>query len=102
MDVIGCEGGNLSPAEVFRPQEMEELINDLSRTYDYILIEGPELNQYADSRELERYVERVLPIFSSMDSISETDRESIAWLKSLGDKLCGSVLNQVDIRNLDL
>jgi len=102
MDVIGCEGGNLSPAEVFKAEAFEQLLADLEAEYDYILIEGPQLNDYSDSRELTDYVQKVMPVFSALHSINQMDKSSITYLQELDEKLLGAILNKVDMKNLQL
>ncbi|MEO1585992.1 MAG: Wzz/FepE/Etk N-terminal domain-containing protein [Bacteroidota bacterium] len=102
VDIIGCEGGDLSPSEVFPDDTFENLLIDLSESYDFILMEGPQLNDYADSRELARYASKVVPIFSATAGISQKDKESIEYLRSLDDRLMGAVLNKVEMRNLNL
>lgn len=65
-------------------------------------LEIPQLNDYADSRELARYASKVVPIFSATAGISQKDKESIEYLRSLDDRLMGAVLNKVEMRNLNL
>ncbi|MDX2245400.1 MAG: Wzz/FepE/Etk N-terminal domain-containing protein [Bacteroidia bacterium] len=103
VDVIGCEGGNFSPAEVLDPEDFENLLIELSEQYDHILMEGAPLNKYADSQELSRFAAKVLPVFSATSSIDAADRASIDYLKGLEKegKLMGSVLNKVEMRNLN-
>lgn len=103
VDVIGCEGGNFSPAEVLDAEDFENLLIELSENYDHILMEGAPLNKYADSQELSRFAAKVLPVFSATTSIDAADLASIEYLKSLEaeGKLMGSVLNKVEMRNLN-
>ena len=102
VDVIGCEGGNYSPSEVFPERKFSGQIITLASKYDYIFLEGGALNLYSDSKELANYVDKVVAVFSAKSVIKATDRESIAYLKSLKNKLVGAVLNRVDIDNLEL
>jgi hypothetical protein len=63
-------------------------------------MEGPALNQLADSKELINYADRVVAIFSSDAELKPIDKESIAYLNNLNGKLMGAVLNQVDISEM--
>lgn len=101
VDVIGCEGGEFSPTEVFAATEFETLLQELAQDYDFILMEGPELNSYADSKELVRFSNKVIPVFSATVSVNAADKESIAYLETLDDQLMGSVLNKVEMRHLN-
>lgn len=100
VDVIGCQGGNYSPFEVFKNNEFPKLIAEMQKRYDYILMEGPSLNEFVDARELAPVASRVLPVFSADETLNSKDQEAISYLKSLDAKLMGAVLNKVDMRNL--
>ncbi|MCI4671628.1 MAG: Wzz/FepE/Etk N-terminal domain-containing protein [Bacteroidia bacterium] len=102
VDVIGCEGGNLSPSEIFPEDRFQDLMEDLSNNYDLILMEGSPLNSYADSRELAKYVGKVIPVFSAAQGINQRDKASINYLRDLDEQVMGAILNKVELRNLNL
>ncbi|MDZ4844071.1 MAG: hypothetical protein SH857_00830 [Chitinophagales bacterium] len=101
IDVIGCYEGNYSPSEVFSQSNFHNLVNDLSQHYDFIFMEGAALNEYSDSKELISIVEKVISVFSTNSVIKDQDKSSIAYLRGLGDKFMGAILNKVDINNLN-
>ncbi|WP_375579310.1 Wzz/FepE/Etk N-terminal domain-containing protein [Marivirga tractuosa] len=100
--IIGNGGGNESPEEIFFNKDFNSLIQGLSNRFDYILLEGSALNNYSDSKELVKYVDKIIPIFSAEDSIKQMDKDSIAYLKKQEDKLSGAILNLVDYKNLNV
>jgi succinoglycan biosynthesis transport protein ExoP len=102
VDLIGCEEGNYTPSEILPKNSLLEHLDKLKQHYDYILIEGAALNSHADSKELTDFVEGVIVVFSAKNSLGETDRESIDFLKNHRNKFIGAVLNNVDEQNLDL
>lgn len=102
VDVIGCEGGNFSPAEVFKDEPFHALMASLKKEYDYLLLEGSPLNAFSDSRELADYVEKVIVVFAANQPIAALDLESVQYLQSLGSKCMGAVLNRVPLSNLRL
>jgi len=101
-DVVGCKEGNYTPSEVLPKNNMLENLNRISENYDYIFVEGAALNTNADSKELAKYVEGIVVVFSARSILRQSDRDSIQYLKSNGDKLVGAVLNNVEQENLDL
>ena len=101
VDVIGSEGGNFSPSEVLQQDVFEALLIELAEAYDIILLEGPELNPYADSKELMPYAAKVLLVFSATTGVNANDKTSIEYLKSLGGKFLGAVLNKVEMTHLN-
>lgn len=102
IDIIGSRGGDESPAEILSGRNFREVLDELSTDYDYIFLEGASLNDYSDSKELVEFSNLVLPVFSAQSVIKQMDRESIAYLKRLDGKLIGSVLNRVDMQDLNL
>jgi hypothetical protein len=85
---------------MFSGRDFVNLMSSLVNDFDYIFLEGAALNDYSDSKELVRYVDCVVPIFSASDTLSTVDRESIRYLKGLKNKLGGAILNNIDRKNL--
>lgn len=101
--IIGSQGGDYTPSEVL-PSENNLLIHlqALLEEFDYIFLEGPPLNDFSDSRELVDYVEGVVAVFSATDIIKQIDKESAKFFKDLNGKFCGSVLNMIDLENVNV
>lgn len=95
-------GGHESPAEILSGRDFSNLITVLADSFDYVLLEGASLNEYSDTKELVKYADKVIAVFSSESSIKQFDRESIQYFKSLGKKFGGAVLNRVDTKDLKL
>lgn len=95
-------GGHESPAEILSGRDFANLIKILSESFDYVLLEGAALNEFSDTKELVKFADKVVAVFSSESEIKQMDRESIQYFKSLGKKFGGSVLNRVDTKDLKL
>jgi uncharacterized protein involved in exopolysaccharide biosynthesis/Mrp family chromosome partitioning ATPase len=100
VDIIGNVGANDSPSEIMAGRDFHEMIRNLSERYDCVLMEGPALNNYSDSKELIDYADKVIPVFAADASINHHDRDSIKYFKSINGKLMGSVLNKVKFKHL--
>ena len=100
VDIIGNVGGRDSPSEIMAGRDFKEMINNLSQQYDYVLMEGPALNDYSDSKELIEFSDRVIPVFRADAALSNMDKESLKYLKSINGRLMGTVLNNVNMKNL--
>jgi uncharacterized protein involved in exopolysaccharide biosynthesis/Mrp family chromosome partitioning ATPase len=98
---IGSEGGDYTPSEVLPRENLLNHLQSLTAEFDYIFLEGPPLNDFSDSKELIQYVDSVVAIFSATHIIKQIDKESIKFLKELNGKFCGSVLNKVDLENVN-
>jgi succinoglycan biosynthesis transport protein ExoP len=95
-------GGHESPAEILSGRDFTNLIVTLSDSFDYVLLEGAALNEYSDTKELVRYADKVVAVFSADSPIRQLDRDSIQYFKSLGKKFGGCILNRVDTKDLKL
>lgn len=100
ISIIGNNGGNESPSEIFAGRDFGEMIRKLSETYDYIIMEGAALNNYSDTKELIDYTDKVISVFSAESVIKQLDRESIDYMKGLNGKFMGAVLNKVNTKEL--
>jgi polysaccharide biosynthesis transport protein len=100
--LISNGGGIDSPAEIFSGRNFRDLLRTYANEFDYIFLEGAALNDYSDTKELVNNVDKVIAIFSTEEQIKGTDRQSISYLKSLGNKYQGSILNKADLRDLKL
>lgn len=101
LDIIGCVVGTFTPSEALYKLDVAKMISKLEGIYDFIFIEGPALNNFADSNELVAYVGKVITIFSAEQVAAQADKTSIQFIQSLKDKNIGAVLNNVLPENLN-
>jgi len=99
---IGSAGGDYTPSEILPRENLLHHLQTLTSYFDYIFLEGPPLNDFSDSKELVQYVEGVIAVFSAQDEIKQIDRQSITFFKELNGKFSGSILNMVDLKNVNV
>jgi len=99
---IGSEGGDYTPSEILPRENILHHLQSLTAEFDYIFLEGPPLNDFSDSKELAQYVDGVIAVFSANHIIKQIDKQSIAFFKELNGKFCGSILNMVDLKNINV
>lgn len=102
IDIIGNNGRLDSPSEIFADKDFNIMLDNLKNKYDYVLIEGPAVNDFSDSMELVNFVDKVLLVFSSGAIIKQTDRTSMSTLQNLNGKLIGAVLNKIEFKDLEV
>lgn len=102
VDIIGCKGGDYTPSEILPKNHLLKYLPDLLNRYDYVFMEAAPLNGYTDMKELVQYADGVIAIFSASAEIKQTDKESIKYLQSLGDKFMGAILNKVEKSDISL
>lgn len=98
--VIGSEGGDYTPSEILPTGHLLQRLQELTRDYDYIFLEGPPLNDFSDSRELVKYVDGVIAVFSAHHIIKQIDKESITFFNQMNGKFYGAVLNMVELQDI--
>ena len=99
--IIGSQGGDYTPSEILPRENLLTNLPSLLAEFDYIFLEGPPLNDFSDSRELVDYVDGVVAVFSATHIVKQMDKESVNFFKDLNGKFCGSVLNMVDLENVN-
>ncbi len=101
--IVGNSGGGTeSPAEILSGRDFANLISALADSFDYVLMEGAAMNDYSDTKELVKYADKVVAVFSADTSIRQLDREAIQYFKLMGKKFGGCVLNRVESKDLKL
>lgn len=102
VDIIGCQGGDYTPAEVLGDKNLLNNLSALTEAYDYILMEGAALNVRSDSKELLNFADTMISVVSAKSTIKQTDKESFQYLQSMNGKFTGAVLNCVNKENIDM
>ncbi|TRX60106.1 AAA family ATPase [Fulvivirga sp. M361] len=100
IDVIGSNAGLESPSEILAGRDFMGMLEHLRDQYDYIFLEGASLNEYSDSKELMKFVDKVIPVFSANTVLKQIDRSSISYLKNLNGKLMGAILNKIEAQEV--
>jgi succinoglycan biosynthesis transport protein ExoP len=99
--VIGSQGGDYTPSEILPRENLLQQLQALKVDFDYILLEGPPLNDFSDAKELAQYVEGVIAVFSAHHSIKQIDKQSMSFFQELNGKFCGAILNMVDLEDVN-
>lgn len=100
IDKIDSKSSSKSASEILIEKNFDGLLSDIAAHYDYIFMEGPALNEFSDTKELSQFAELIIPVFAAGTSLKQIDKESISYLRSLGEKLGPAILNKVEFRDL--
>lgn len=100
IESISNSGRSQSPLEGLDANAFQQFLRQLSEQYDYVFLEGAALNNYSDTKELIDFSDNVVAVFSADSTMRQADKDSITFLRSLGDKFVGSVLNRINRKNL--
>jgi len=87
-----------NPAELVSSDKMKEMIETLSRRFDHILIDSPPLMHVTDPVILSTLVDGVILVIHGGKSTREVVRRARMELSSVGAKVFGVVLNNLDLK----
>ena len=86
-----------NPMELLSSAKMGEILDELSKKYDYMFIDTPPVSMVADATALSKYVDGVIVIARQNYTIHETLERARDSLEFAEAKILGYVLNDVDI-----
>ncbi len=90
-----------NPAELLGSMELASLLDELAKRFDYVLIDSPPVLPVTDSVVLSRLVDGVVMVLKGGATPQAVARDAKQRLISVGARILGVVLNDVDIRGGD-
>ncbi len=98
LSVLPCGAIPPNPAELISSERMKELLRALAGKYDHILIDSPPLMNVTDPVILSTMVDGVILVVQAGRSTRDIVRRARTELGSVGAKIFGVVLNNLDIK----
>jgi polysaccharide biosynthesis transport protein len=98
LSVLPCGAIPPNPAELISSERMRDLLQKLSDRYDHILIDSPPLINVTDPVILSTMVDGVILVVQAGRSTRDIVRRARQELSSVGAKIFGVVLNNLDIK----
>jgi capsular exopolysaccharide synthesis family protein len=98
LSVLPCGPIPPNPAELISSERMKELLRALSEKFDHILIDSPPLINVTDPVILSTMVDGVILVIQAGRSTRDVLRRARQELGSVGAKIFGVVLNNLDIK----
>lgn len=95
LDIIFSGDIPPNPAELLDSDRMKELLDKLSRRYDYILVDTPPVNVVSDACVVANLLDGVLLLARQGRSRKESLKRAVNNLELAGVKLLGCVFNGV-------
>ena len=87
-----------NPAELVSSEKMKKMLRELSEQYDHVLVDSPPLMHVTDPVILSTIVDGVILVVHGGKSTRDAVRRSRQELASVGAKVFGVVLNNLDLR----
>ncbi|HEY2921123.1 MAG TPA: polysaccharide biosynthesis tyrosine autokinase [Candidatus Binatia bacterium] len=90
-----------NPADLLMSHKMHEVIEELRRSFDFVLIDSPPTIAVSDAAVVSSLCDGVLLVFHAQKTSAHAARQAVERLDSIGATMLGVILNGVDIRNPD-
>ncbi|MBX4270570.1 CpsD/CapB family tyrosine-protein kinase [Clostridium estertheticum] len=87
-----------NPAELLGSAKMKNFIEELKKTYDYIILDTPPIILVTDAQILAQYTDGCLLVVSSGEAERDAAIKAKGLLEKVSAKILGIVLNKVDIK----
>jgi capsular exopolysaccharide synthesis family protein len=98
LSLLPCGPIPPNPAELISSEKMKQMLAMLSERYDHILIDSPPLINVTDPVILSTLVDGVILVVHGGKSTRDVVRRARQELSTVGAKIFGVVLNNVDLR----
>lgn len=82
-----------NPSELLSSEKMSSFVKECSNRFDYIIIDTPSLNDYADAQIISTLADGVILVARSGETDSADLAESLDSVKRSGGNVCGVALN---------
>ena len=82
-----------NPSELLSSEKMYGFVKECSNRFDYIIIDTPSLNDYADAQIISTLADGVILVARSGETDSADLAESLDSVKRSGGNVCGVALN---------
>ena len=97
IDVLYAGSRTIKPLELLQSLQFRELVDELSETYDTIIIDSPPCVSVSDAYVLSTLVDSVIFVVKSNEAKVQTIRHSLQRFSSIDANLAGVLLNQLDM-----
>lgn len=88
-----------NPAELLGSVQMAQLLDELAKLYDYVLIDSPPVLPVTDSVVLSRYVDGVVLVVKGAHTSRKIALDAKRRLEAVGARILGTILNDVNLNS---
>ncbi len=97
LKVLTCGPIPPNPPEIIGGAKFHALLQELKRSYDWVVLDSPPVMNLADAVVLASVAELVALVIKHNENDRDLIRRSIKQLRGINANLIGAVLNQVDL-----
>lgn len=97
LDLIPSGKNVSSPVRLLCSQRMEEIIQQLKKTYDYVLFDFPSVNVVPDANTTFAFVDGIVLVAALNQTTKRQVSDARRKVMQYAEKYCGIVVNRVEI-----
>ena len=97
LDVLFSGDVPPNPSELLGSEQMQEMLETLSREYDYVLVDAPPVNMVSDSCIIANHLDGIVLLARSGIARKDGVKQAINQLRLTNTKVLGCVLNGVEV-----
>ena len=98
--IVGAGTIPPNPSELLSSDRTKSFVTDISRRYDYVIIDTPPINTVADAQILSAFVDGVLIVAKSASTTADELRAAVDAVERAEGNLCGVVLNDLNMKSV--
>lgn len=98
--IVGAGTIPPNPSELLSSDRMKSFVTDISKRYDYVIIDTPPINTVADAQILSAFVDGVLIVAKSASTTADELRAAVDAVERAEGNLCGVVLNDLNMKSV--
>ena len=98
LHCIACGIRPPNPSELLSAMRMSELLTELAKSYDYVIVDSPPLSNVADGRVVSAKCDRTVMVVKAFSTSRHQVRRAIDSLMEANAELAGVILNDLDVR----
>lgn len=97
LDVLFAGDVPPNPSELLGSEQMQELVESMSREYDYVLVDAPPVNLVSDCCIIANLLDGIVLLARSGVARKDGVKQAINQLRMTNTKILGCVLNGVEV-----
>ncbi len=98
LSVLPCGPVPPNPAELLHTASFQRLLGEMAESFDRVILDSPPVGVVSDSAVIGNHVDATLVVLRAGKTNRETARVAVRQLTDVQARICGAVLNDVDLR----
>ncbi|MDH5693161.1 MAG: polysaccharide biosynthesis tyrosine autokinase, partial [Gammaproteobacteria bacterium] len=98
LHILGAGQIPNNPLELIDSTQFAQIIDELRKIYDHVIIDSPPIQAVSDSLVLSKYTDQVVFVVRSETTAAQAVQQGLQKLINCDANVCGAVLNRLDLK----